>query len=109
MSAAAIQPPDQLRESVVENDRAESEARAKTQFVTADEYHKRDKTLATREDLNAAIAAVHTAITALRAEFRAEMAEVRADNRATNRLILGGFVTLTAGIVALVAKLFIGV
>ena len=147
MSAAAIQPPDQLRESGVENDRAvkiaeafdlrvkealeeakthsdrnraeaearadrnraESEAQAKTQFVTADEYHKRDKTLATREDLNAAIAAVHTAITALRAEFRAEMAEVRADNRATNRLILGGFVTLTAGIVALVAKLFIGV
>ena len=51
MGAAAIQPPDQLRESGVENDRAESEAQAKTQFVTADEYHKRDKTLATRDDL----------------------------------------------------------
>ena len=140
MSAAAIQLLDQLRESGVENDRAvkiaeafdlrvkealdeakahsdrnraESEAQAKTQFVTADEYHKRDKTLATRDDLNAAIAAVHTAIATLRADNRAENAALRADNRAdnraTNRLILGGFVTITAGIAALVAKLFIGV
>ena len=82
--------------------RAEAEEKAKSQFVTAEEYHKRDRTLATRDDLN-------TAIAALRAEFRAEMAEVRAEVRATNRLILGGFVTLTAGIVAVVAKLYLGV
>ena len=102
MGAAAIQPPDQLRESGVENDRAESEAQAKTQFVTADEYHKRDRTLATRDDLN-------TAIATLRVEFRAEMAEVRADIRAIYHLLIGGFVTIVAGIAVLVAKAFIGV
>ena len=103
--------------------RAEAEEKAKSQFVTAEEYHKRDKTLATRDDLNTAIAALRTDNAALRAdnaalraemseiraEFRAEMAEVRAEVRATNRLILGGFVTLTAGIVAVVAKLYLGV
>ena len=136
MSAAAIQLLDHLRESGVENEqavkiaeafdkrveeatrdakshsdrnraeseaqaeriRAEAEERAKSQFVTADEYHKRDRTLATRDDLNAAIAAL-----------RAEMSEIRTEVRATNRLILGGFVTLTAGIVAVVAKLYLGV
>ena len=133
MSAAAIQLLDHLRENGVEDgravkiaeafdkrvdeamreakahadrNRAESEEKAKVQFVTVDEYHKRDRTLATREDL-------HTEITALRADNRADNAalrtELRADNRATNRLILGGFVTLTAGIVALVAKLYLGV
>ena len=136
MSATAIQLLDHLRESGVENEqavkiaeafdkrveeamrdakshsdrnraeseaqaeriRAEAEERAKSQFVTADEYHKRDRTLATRDDLNAAIAAL-----------RAEMSEIRTEVRATNRLILGGFVTLTAGIVAVVAKLYLGV
>ena len=100
--------------------RAEAEERAKSQFVTAEEYHKRDRTLATRDDLNTAIAALRAdnradnaalraEISEIRAEFRAEMAEVRAEVRATNRLILGGFVTLTAGVVALVAKLYLGV
>ena len=125
MSAAAIQLLDHLRESGVENEqavkiaeafdkrveeamrdakshsdrnRAESEERAKSQFVSVEEYHKRDRTLATRDDLNAAIAAL-----------RAEMSEIRTEVRATNRLILGGFVTLTAGIVAVVAKLYLGV
>ena len=103
-------------EAQAERIRAESEEKAKSQFVTVDEYHKRDRTLATRDDLNTAIAALHAdnaalraEISEIRAEFRAEMAEVRADNRATNRLILGGFVTLTAGIVAVVAKLYLGV
>ena len=54
-------------------------------------------------------AEVRAEMSEIRAEFRAEMAGVRADNRATNRLILGGFVTLTAGIVAVVAKLYLGV
>ena len=136
MSAAAIQLLDHLRESGVEDEqavkiaeafdkrveeamreakshsdrnraeseaqaeriRAEAEERAKSQFVTVDEYHKRDRTLATRDDLNTAIAAL-----------RAEMSEIRTEVRATNRLILGGFVTLTAGIVAVVAKLYLGV
>ena len=93
-------------EARADRNRAESEAQAKTQFVTADEYHKRDRTLATRDDLN-------TAIAALRADNRAENAALRADNRAdnraTNRLILGGFVTIVAGIAVLVAKAFIGV
>ena len=111
-------------EAQAERIRAEAEEKAKSQFVTAEEYHKRDKTLATRDDLNTAIAAlradnradnaalraeVRAEISEIRAEFRAEMAGVRADNRATNRLILGGFVTLTAGIVAVVAKLYLGV
>ena len=56
-----------------------------------DEYHKRDKTLATRDDLNTAIAAV------------------RADIRAIYHLLIGGFVTIVAGIAVLVAKAFIGV
>ena len=136
MSAAAIQLLDHLRESGVENEqavkiaeafdkrveeamrdakshsdrnrseaeahsdrnRAESEEKAKSQFVSVEEYHKRDRTLATRDDLNTAIAAL-----------RAEMSEIRTEVRATNRLILGGFVTLTAGIVAVVAKLYLGV
>ena len=106
MSAAAIQLLDHLRENGVEDGRAvkmtESEEKAKVQFVTVDEYHKRDRTLATRED-------IHTEIAALRADHRADMAELRAEVRATNRLILGGFVTLTAGVVALVAKLYLGV
>ena len=143
MSVAAIQLLDHLRESGVEDEhavkiaeafdrrveeamreakahsdrnRAESEEKAKSQFVTADEYHKRDRTLATRDDLNTAIAALradnradNAALRAEMSEIRAEMAGVRADNRATNRLILGGFVTLTAGIVAVVAKLYLGV
>ena len=121
-------------EAQAERIRTEAEERAKSQFVTVDEYHKRDRTLATRDDLNTAIAALRTdnaalradnaalraemseiraevraEISEIRAEFRAEMAGVRADNRATNRLILGGFVTLTAGIVAVVAKLYLGV
>ena len=106
MSAAAIQLLDQLRESGVENDRAvkiaeafdlrvkealeeakthsdrnraEAEARAKAQFVSADEYHKRDRTLATRDDLNAAIS------------------EVRKEIRGIYHLLLGGFVTIVAG------------
>ena len=85
-------------EAQAERIRAEAEEKAKSQFVTADEYHKRDRTLATRDDLNTAIAAL-----------RAEMSEIRTEVRATNRLILGGFVTLTAGIVAVVAKLYLGV
>ena len=114
-------------EAQAERIRTEAEERAKSQFVTVEEYHKRDRTLATRDDLNTAIAALRTdnaalradnaalraevraEISEIRAEFRAEMAGVRADNRATNRLILGGFVTLTAGIVAVVAKLYLGV
>ena len=88
MSAAAIQLLNHLREGGVENERAvkiaeafdlrvkealedakahadrnraEIEAQAKTQFVAADEYHARDKTLATRADL-------HENAVALRAE-----------------------------------------
>ena len=112
---------DAMREAKAHADkgRAESEARAeekaKAQFVTADEYHKRDKTLATREDLNAATAAVRAEIAAVRAENRADNAETRAEVRTTNRLILGGFitvvvgiVTIVAGIAALVVKAFIG-
>ena len=118
MSAAAIQLLDQLRESGVENDRAvkiaeafdlrvkealeeakthsdrnraEAEARAKAQFVSADEYHKRDRTLATRDDLNAAIS------------------EVRKEIRGIYHLLLGGFVTIVAGLAAIVGKLFFGV
>ena len=85
-------------EAQAERIRAEAEEKAKSQFVSVEEYHKRDRTLATRDDLNAAIAAL-----------RAEMSEIRTEVRATNRLILGGFVTLTAGIVAVVAKLYLGV
>ena len=122
MSATAIQLLDHLRESGVEDDRAikiaeafdrrveesmreskahadrnraESEARAKAQFVSVDEYHKRDRTLATREDLNAAVS------------------ELRAEIRGIYHLMLGGFITLftttAAGFAAIAAKLFLGV
>ena len=75
---------------------------AAIQFVAADEYHKRDKTLATRDDLNAAIAAV-----------RAEVIEIRAEIRGIYRMLISGFaavvVTLAAGFGAIIAKLFFGV
>ena len=127
MSAAAIQLLDHLRESGMEDEqavkiaeafdrrveeamreakshsdrnRAESEEKAKSQFVTAEEYHKRDRTLATRDDLNTAIAVLRADNRADNAALRAEMSEIRTEVRATNRLILGGFITLFVAIVA---------
>ena len=143
MSAAAIHLLDHLRENGVEDDRAvkiaeafdrrvdevlaeskahsdrnraESEEKAKTQFVPAADYHARDKTLATRED----VGEVRKEIAAHRAEaredigeVRKEIAGVRAEVRGIHRLLLGGFVSLfvpvVAGVVAVVAKLFFGV
>ena len=125
MSATAIQLLNHLRESGVEDDRAvqiaeafdlrvkealeeakahadrnraESEEKAKAQFVTADEYHKRDRTLATRDDLNTEISGV-----------RAEIAELRKEIRGIYQLLIGGFATIVAGIVTILGKLFFGV
>ena len=133
MSAAAIQLLNHLREGGVENERAvkiaeafdlrvkealedakahadrnraETEAQAKTQFVAADEYHARDKTLATRADL-------HENAVALRAEITGLRAEVRSEFRGLYLLLVGGFITLfvtfVGGFTAIIAKLFFGV
>ena len=95
-----------------DRNRAESEEKAKSQFVTAEEYHKRDRTLATRDDLNTAIAVLRADNRADNAALRAEMSEIRTEVRATNRLILGGFITLfvaiVAGLFAIVDKLLGG-
>ena len=150
MSAAAIHLLDHLRENGVEDDRAvkiaeafdrrvdevlaeskahsdrnraESEEKAKVQFVPAADYHARDKTLATREDVGEVrkeIAETNrrvdnlrdtllAEISAYRAETRAEIAEVRAEVRGIHRLLFGGFLTLAAGVVTVIAKLFFGV
>ena len=78
------------------------EDRIRAEFVSASAYHERDKTLATREDL-----------TQLRVELRAEIAEIRKDNRHTQRLILGGIITIVAALIggfsAIIAKLYFGV
>ena len=128
MSAAAIHLLDHLRENGVDDDRAvkiaeafdqrvdeamreakahsdrnrvETEEKAKALFVPVADYHARDKTLATRED-----------VSALRAEIAAHRAETRAELRAISHLLLGGFITLfvpiVAGAVAVIAKLFFG-
>ena len=139
MSAIAIQLLDHLRESGVEDDRAvkiaeafdrqvaealaeakahsdrnraESEEKAKVQFVSAADYHARDKTLATREDmaaLRAEMSAHRVETRADNAALRAEISEVRAEVRGIHRMFLGGFVTLVVGITIVIAKLFFGV
>ena len=142
MSATAIQLLDHLRESGMEDDRAikiaeafdrrveeamceakvhadrgraESEEKAKVQFVSAADCHARDKTLATREDL----ADVRKEIAAHRVETREDNAEtnrrldnvrdsLRADIRAIHHLLIGGLATIVAGIGAVIVKLFFG-
>ena len=140
MSAIAIQLLDRLRESGVEDDRAvkiaeafdrrveealreakahsdrnraESEEKAKVQFVSAADYHARDKTLATREDLHTEIAAVRADNAETNRRLDNIHDSLRAEIRGISRLLIGGFITLfapiVAGVVALIAKLFFGV
>ena len=78
--------------------------KAKVQFVSAADYHARDKTLATRED----IAETNRRIDNVRDSLRADI-------RAIHNVIIGGFitlfvalVTLVGGIGAVIVKLFFG-
>ena len=142
MSAAAIHLLDHLRENGVDDDRAvkiaeafdqrvdeamreakahsdrnrvETEEKAKALFVPVADYHARDKTLATREDVGDVrkeIAETNRRIDHVRDTLLAAIAENRKEIRGIYRLLLGGFITLfvpiVAGGVAVVAKLFFG-
>ena len=96
-----------LREakSHADRNRAETEQKARAEFVSREEYHARDKTLATRDDL-------------LRVEKRMEngFAEIRKDIRLLYHILIGGlialvgmFLGLLGGVAALIAKLYFGV
>ena len=91
---------DALREAKAHADRhrAESDENAKVReaeitakFVSVDKYHERDRTLATRDDINAALAGVRT-----------EIAESRKDNRHTQRILMA----VIAALIALIVKAY---
>ena len=78
-----------------DRNRAESEGRADDRFVSRDEYHERDRELATRGD----VAGVRKEVNDLRAEM----------NRRFDGLyivLVGIFVAVTGGLSAVIWKLF---
>ena len=92
-----------LREAKAHSDRNRAESEEKTkareaQFVSATDYHARDRELATRADIG---------------DVRAEIAELRREmNTGFQRLFIGGLIALVGvlgSIGALIAKLYFGV
>ena len=92
-----------------DRNRAETEQKVRSEFVSKDEYHARDKTLATRADLA-------ETRQDLSARMEAGFAENRRDSRAIYRILIGVLIALIgiflgligAGVAA-IAKFYLGV
>ena len=99
---------------------AHSEEKAKTTFVSKDEYHAHDKTLATRAEMHAGFAETNRRIDRLEERMDAGFAELRAAIAETNRRIdtlyriglviaVAAVGTLAATVVAVVKFIFFGI
>ena len=84
---------------------AKSEEKADVKFVSQARFHELDKHVATRGDMASLEKRMVDGFAELRAELRAEIAELRREIKFTNRIGIG----LLAGIFILAAKLVIGV